>query len=446
MKKGAVIIIPVLLLLLAGGYYAFSSFTLFPNDETNEQGSSSGKPAAIELTFWRNYGTKLENEAYKELISAFESAHPDIKITMNAIPYGDYELRLRTEIAAGSPPDIMSIDSPNLGLYANSGALLSIDKEMKAEGQIADIPNSTLEGMKFKDEIYLSPIAESGVALFYNIHLFKKAGLPLPSQDPADPMSWDEAVELAKEINNPSKGVYGIDPAQGFSSGESPAYFKTPLLWQFGADVLSPDGKTASGYLNSDNAIKALQFYQDLYHRHGVASVEMPPDPFVTGHLGMSVMGSWMLEEIERNFPDFKLGEDFGVAPLPKGTHQVTPNGGWALGISSNSEHPEEAWEFIQYMTGFEGSKKYVEITGDMPARFSVFKSFPELSSYPKNIFVHQALNYSKNRPVSPAYPVISDSLKELFEDIGIGRKDVKESADKAVAKINGSLDDIDKE
>jgi ABC-type glycerol-3-phosphate transport system substrate-binding protein len=447
MKKRAAIFIPVILLFIAAGYYAFSSFSLFSDEENNNPGVLSGKSENIELTFWRNYGTKLENEAYKELIAAFESSHPGITIKMNAIPYGDYELRLRTEIAAGSPPDIMSIDSPNLALYANSGALLSIDKEMKEEGQIEDIPFSTLEGMRFEDEIYLSPIAESGVALFYNINLFKKAGLPLPSDDPASPMTWDEVVEMAKKINDPGNEIFGIDPAQGFSDGESPSYFKTPLLWQFGADVLSPDGKTASGYLNSKNAVQALQFYQDLYHRYKVASVELPPDPFITGHLGMSVLGSWILGEIERNYPDFKLGEDFGVAPLPKGNYQVTPNGGWALGISAKSEHPEEAWKFIRYMTSFEGSKKYVEITGDMPARFSVSKAFPELTAYPKNIFVQQALKYSKNRPVSPAYPVISDSLKELFEDIGIGGKDVKASADKAVAKINSGLDDInDKE
>ncbi|MCM3597865.1 sugar ABC transporter substrate-binding protein [Metabacillus idriensis] len=443
MKKRVIIFILILLLFLAAGYYAFSSLSLFSGEEKNNQ-LPAEKSENIELTFWRNYGTKLENEAYKELISAFESSHPGISINMNAIPYGDYELRLRTEIAAGSPPDIMSIDSPNLALYANSGALLSIDKEMKEEGQIEDIPFSTLEGMKFKDEIYLSPIAESGVALFYNIDLFKKAGLPLPSQDPADPMTWGEVVELAKKINDPGNEIYGIDPGQGFSDGESPAYFKTPLLWQFGADVLSPDGATATGYLNSKHAVEALQFYQDLYHRYKVATVEMPPDPFVTGHLGMSVLGSWMLEEIERNYPDFKLGEDFGIAPLPKGDHQVTPNGGWALGISAKSKHPEEAWAFIKYMTSFEGSKKYVDITGDMPARFSVSKAFPELTAYPKNIFVQQALKYSKNRPVSPAYPVISDALKELFEDIGIGGKDVKASADKAVAKINGGLEDID--
>ncbi len=442
MKKRIVIISFILLVTAIAGYLFsfFLTYSIHPNGQNERQLENQDK---IQLTFWRNYGTKLENDAYKELISTFENAHPQIEINMVSVPYGDYELRLRTEIAAGNPPDIMSIDSPNLALYAHSGSLLSIDQFMKSEGNIEDIPPTTLEGIKYQGEIYLSPVVESGVALFYNIQLFMQAGIPLPSKDPHSPMTWEEVVEIAKKLNNPSKDIYGIDPAQGFNDGESPAYFKLPLLWQFGSDVLNLKSNTAEGYLNSNEAINALQFYQDLYHKHKVAVVELPPDPFVSGHLAMSVLGSWTLSDFEKNFPDFKLGEDFGVAPLPKAKNQVAPNGGWALGISTKSKYPEEAWEFIKYVTSFEGSKKYVEMTGDLPARYSVANEFPELTTYPKNIFVQQAQNYSKNRPVTPAYPVISEAIKKLFEDVGIGGKDVRESADEAVRKINKSLFDI---
>ncbi|KKI89437.1 ABC transporter substrate-binding protein [Bacillus sp. SA1-12] len=442
MKKRTAIIIFIVFICVIGGY-TFSFFQTYSSNQVEQDVSLNGDRDKIQLTFWRNYGTKSENDAYKELIAAFEGAHPSIDIQMVSIPYGDYELRLRTEIAAGNPPDIMSIDSPNLALYAHSGSLLSIDRYMKTEGNIEDIPSSTLEGLKYKNEIFLSPVVESGVALFYNMHLFKEGGVPFPSNDPHSPMTWSEVLLIAKKLNNPAKGIYGIDPAQGFSDGESPAYFKIPLLWQFGADVLSPEADNSDGYLNSPNALEALQFYQDLYHKHKVAVVELPPDPFVSGHLAMTVLGSWTLVDFEKNFPEFKLGEDYGVAPLPKAKNQVAPNGGWALGISSKSKYPKEAWEFIKYVTSYEGSKRYVEITGDLPARYSVAQEFPELTTYPKNIFVQQAQTYSKNRPVTPAYPVVSDAIKKLFEDVGIGGKDVKASADEAVEKINKSLHDI---
>ncbi|MGM0874733.1 MAG: ABC transporter substrate-binding protein [Bacillota bacterium] len=443
-KRVAIIIFSIILIILAG--YTLSFFYTFSGANKEQVENHKNDKGIIQLTFWRSSGTKLENNAYQELVSTFESSHPTIKINMISIPYGDYELRLRTEIAAGNPPDIMSTDSPNLALYANSGSLLSIDHYMRSEGNIEDIPPTTLAGLTYQDEIYLAPILESGVALFYNMHLFKEAGVPFPSEDPNKPMTWNEVLDIAKKINNPSKNIYGIDPAQGFGEGEAPAYFKLPLLWQFGADVLSPDYTTAEGYLNSDEALKALQFYQDLYHKYKVAAVEMPPSPFESGKLAMTIMGSWTFANFKKDFPEFKLGEDYGIAPLPKAKNQVAPNGGWALGISSKSKYPDEAWEFIKYATGFEGSKKYVEMTGDIPARYSVVNEFPELNEYPKNIFVQQAQNYSKNRPVTPAYPVVSDAIKKLFEDIGIGGENVKVSATEAVKKINNVLKDIQKD
>ncbi|MDQ1000677.1 fructooligosaccharide transport system substrate-binding protein [Neobacillus niacini] len=428
----------LIILLSIAGLALFYFFTL-PSESPNKE----KQVKQVELTFLRNLANPAFNQAYEEVVAAFEATHPNIKINMQSMHWGsEYELRLRTELAAGNHPDIMAIDSPNLALYANSGSLLSIDSYMKAEGNIEDIPEGVLKGLTYNDEIYLAPIVESSIALFYNMNIFREAGIPFPSGNPNNPMTWDEVLEIAKKINNPEKGVIGIDPAQGFGVGEGPAYFKMPILWQFGADVLSPDRSTAEGYLNSKEALEALQFYQDLYSKHGVAAVDMPPAPFETDKLGMTVLGSWAISELQQT-PGFVLGEDYGVAPLPKGQYQVVPNGGWALGISSKTKHPKEAWEFVKFATGYEGAKLFVEISGDLPARYSVAKDFPELNEYPKNIFVQQDQNYSKNRPVTPAYPVLSEAIKDLFEEVGKEGKDVGIAANEATEKINNGLKDI---
>ncbi|WP_208585683.1 ABC transporter substrate-binding protein [Gracilibacillus suaedae] len=397
----------------------------------------------VHLTFWRNFGNSAENEAYNKLISDFEMAHPNININMEEIEYNNYEVKLRTEIVTGTGPDIMAIDSPNLALYANAGILLSLDPFVKEDVDIRDdFPESIIEGLTYQNEIYLMPIVESSIALYYNRHIFEEAGVPFPDESPVKPMTWEETIEIAKAVQNKEQGVYGIDPAQGFGNGESPAYFKLPFLWQFGASVVSSDGSTASGYLDSDEALTALQFYQDLYHKEGVAALELPEKAFENDQLAMTVLGSWAVSELDKN--GFILGEDFGIAPLPKADKQVVPNGSWALGISSETEYPEEAWKFIRYVTSYEGMKKYVTITRDIPARYSVAEDLPIFNEYPYNIFLHQAYYYSRNRPVTPAYPEISTAVKKLFEDIGIAKKDVRSSVDDAVETINKRLKEIE--
>lgn len=113
MKNKLVLIIVTSIVLIFTGY-TLSFFSVIFTDSNDENAKENLEVTQIELTFWRANGTNLENRAYSELISDFEKAHPNIKIKMELIPYGNYELKLRTEIAAGNPPDIMAIDSPNL--------------------------------------------------------------------------------------------------------------------------------------------------------------------------------------------------------------------------------------------------------------------------------------------------------------------------------------------
>ncbi|KAB8125924.1 sugar ABC transporter substrate-binding protein [Gracilibacillus oryzae] len=432
----------ILISLIIGGF-VLSVRPLMDEHDIASNEEIIDQQEKIRLNFWRNYGNSAENSAYERLINDFEKEHPNINIDMYNIEYSNYEVKLRTEIVTGTGPDIMAIDSPYLALYANAGTLLPLDSYITEDvGLESDFPEAIIEGLKYEDELYLMPLIESSIALYYNIHLFEAAGVALPDKNPANPITWEETVDIAKEIQKSEQDVYGIDPAQGFGGGEAPAYFKFPFLWQFGASVLDPTASTASGYLDSPEALEALQFYQDMYHKDGVAALELPGEAFEKNQLAMTVLGSWAISEFEKN--GIHLGEDYGIAPLPKAKRQAVPNGSWALGISATTKYPEEAWQFIKYVTSYEAIKKYVNITGDVPARYSVAKDIPEFNEYPYNIFLEQAYNYSQNRPITPAYPDISSAMKELFEDIGIAGKDVRTSVDEAIEKINNRLADIE--
>lgn len=193
------------ILLISSSLYALSFLGTFSSSKT-ENVEKPNKTNPIVLTFWRNNGNAAENRAYEKLVSSFEAAHPAIKVHMKSFPYSDYEIRLRTELATGNPPDVLTIDSPTLALYANTGSLSSLDSYMRNEGNIEDIPESTLKGMSFQGDIYLAPLVESSIALFYNKRLFKKAGIPFPSGDPNKPMTWEEVLQIAKKLTHPEKG------------------------------------------------------------------------------------------------------------------------------------------------------------------------------------------------------------------------------------------------
>jgi len=409
-------------------------------------GAEASKPAKEEkvtLQFWRNSGNDAENSAYDKLVASFMEKYPNIKVQMSPIPYADYDTKLRTSIASGNPPDIMAIDAPNMASYAQAGALKPLTDYFKADGDLQDIPETTMSAYTYQNQIYMAPLTESSIALFYNKKMFEAAGIPLPSKNPEEPMTWDQVLDAAKKLTNPAKGVYGIDPAQGFQNAGATAYFKYPIIWQFGGEVMSADGTTSKGYLDSPETKKALQFFSDLYNKDKVSALEYPPDPFPNGKLAMTVDGSWSLSYYADKFPDFKLGEDWDIAPLPKGTKQAVANGSWALAVSSKSKHPDEAWKFVNWVTGHDGQKTYTSITKDIPVRYSVAKEYPELSEYPKNVFVVQNQKFGRSRPVTPIFPQMSEAVNKLFEDVTIGKRNIDAAAADAIKKIDKAYADL---
>lgn len=414
------------------------------NGTTGTSSSSPGsKDEKVTLTFWRNSGNDAENSAYDKLVASFNEKYPNIKVKMTPVPYADYDTKLRTSIASGSPPDIMAIDAPNMASFAQAGALHPLTSYFKADGNMDDIPKTTLATYTYKDEIYMAPLTESSIAMFYNKKLFEAKGIPLPSKNPEEPWTWDQVLDAAKKVNDPSKGIFGIDPAQGFGNAGGTAYFKYPIVWQFGGEIMSPDGTTSKGYLDTPETKKALQFFSDLYNKDKVSALEYPPEPFPNGKLAININGSWSIANYAEKFPNFKLGEDYDIAPLPKETRQAVANGSWSLGISGKSKNPDAAWKFVNWVTGHDGAKTYCSITKDIPARYSVAKEFPELNEYPKNIFVVQNQKFGRPRPVTPIFPQMSEAVNKMFEDVTIGKRDIDASVADAIKKIDKAYADL---
>src|SRR5690606_41342686 len=96
MKNRLILIIPISISII--GFILF--YMIINSSEKPHKNKEVGE--YTELTFMRNLGNEAENRAYEMLVSAFEAAHPDIRINMEAVGYSDYEIRLRTEFATGN--------------------------------------------------------------------------------------------------------------------------------------------------------------------------------------------------------------------------------------------------------------------------------------------------------------------------------------------------------
>jgi multiple sugar transport system substrate-binding protein len=122
-------------------------------------------------------------------------------------------------------------------------------------------------------------------------------------------------------------------------------------LWTNGADVLSPDGRKATGCFDEPRCVEAVQFLADLMLKDHVAptleeSKAAGVDLFLSGQAAMDLKGHWMMIDYRA------AGIDFGVVDLPTNAGSPTTvvylTG---LSITSKAEHPDLAWEYIKFMT-----------------------------------------------------------------------------------------------
>ena len=126
-----------------------------------------------------------------------------------------------------------------------------------------------------------------------------------------------------------------------------------------GGTLISPDGKSFVGYMDSPEVTRAVQFYADLYNKYQVA---VPPadmnsfgggnQEFANGKAAMMLFGRWPQSGFKKN-PNI----DLGVVNPP--TDKVRANvlfwGGF--GIASSSKVPADTFKFLTYYTGADAAQ-----------------------------------------------------------------------------------------
>ena len=131
-------------------------------------------------------------------------------------------------------------------------------------------------------------------------------------------------------------------------------------------------------------------------------------DPFSNGLVAMAFQGSWATQAMRDRVGD-KF--DFDVVAMPKGTtgrRGITPAGG-AWSIASTSEHPEEAWEFIKFLTSTESTNILIsDNVRSIPGRQTSVPRWVEKASEnelpPENVEIFSEMMLDAYEIVYPAF------------------------------------------
>ena len=371
----------------------------------------------VNLSIWSPTDREAVEAWWVEKLAEWNEAHPEIQVSREAIDRSDsyaYDNKIATAVTSNDLPSIFYVDGPQVSYYAANGIIVPIT-EYFTEEDMADIVPSTIAQCTYDGELYAMSATESGVAFYYNKEMLKEAGIDtddLDSRTLENPVTWEEMADIAEKCTTDEHvGAHII-----MDHGEGIPYALEPMYISKGKDYISDDGKTAEGYVDSEEAVETTAYLADLIAK-GYANVDPIQDEFLNGACATMIGGSWEVATLEAN-----ASFDWGVTyyPVSDTGKAVSPCGDWSAAISRDCENVEAAGEFLQWLMNTENVATYAAAIAKPATRNTAYENeaMADYAEGPRALFVEQLNNTAVPRPRTPSYATFSANYAEAMTNI----------------------------
>lgn len=332
---------------------------------------AKGTDDGTEITLWTR--SPLERQA-KNVVEAYNKSHKN-QVKLEIIPNDDMEGKVGGASQTDSLPDILAGDVVRIPYWASEGIFTDITKQIDGLDNKADLQQGHIEAGTVDGAEYTLPFITDVSVMVWNKNLYKEAGLD-PEQGPK---SIDQFVEQAKKVAALSKdGVAGSYLAG--QSGGALVFDLFPSVWADGESVMNKDGSEAT--LDNDSMKGVLDAYKELADTTnglGAGSKEETgatwTAPFANGKIGVMPYpntSTTALFDAEKDG-----GFEVGVAPIPGTKEGKTSTflGGDAMGISKDSKHVAQAWNFLYWLMQSDAQKEVFADQGDTASNIQTLKT-----------------------------------------------------------------------
>lgn len=402
------------------------------NDPGGDPSSGGYSAPAKDLSASITYGVWDQNQvpAIQENIAAFNKEYPNIKVSVNVTPFGEYWTKLQTQASSDTLPDLFWMNGPNIGLYASNGKIEPITGEVDTKAiDPANYPASLVDLYTIDGKKYGVPKDFDTIGVWANKALFDKAGIALPNGE----WTWQQFQDTAKQISTKLKGQ-GIYGAAGGMDGQT-TYYNTIL--QAGGTIVH-DGKSA---YDTPEAQAGIKFWTDLIASGASPSIQQLTDTpadqwFTSGKLAMYWGGSWFRAALK----DSALANDIRVLPLPKDKEQATVIHGVANVVAAASKHKQAAQALQVFLASKDAQQQQGDAGSIIPAFTGTQDAFTKsMPSANLQVFL-DALSYAKPLPVSKNTAAWNALETDLLPQAFSGQRPVVDVTKDLATKMDAAL------
>ena len=190
------------------------------------------------------------------LADSFMEVNPNIQVELISVPQG-YDDKVLTSHAAGDTPDgLLMWNTPQ---FVEAGIVEDITPYIERDGYNMDQYHPVLkEWAYYQGGIYGLPKDYTPRAIYYNKRVFEEAGVPFPEAG----WTFEDFKTIVEKLTN---GLSGAEARFGYVAIPGHTYAIQGYIWSNGGDLSSPDGRTATGYIDSPEVAEVVQWYKELY-------------------------------------------------------------------------------------------------------------------------------------------------------------------------------------
>ncbi len=396
----------------------------------------------LRITSWQS---PEENAIDAVEFHSFEAAHPGVRIVNDPVSNSaEYREKVLTSIGAGTPPDVFLLDGIDVAAFAKRDVVLDLQPFAERVGVLTGLffPQ-VLEPFRVNGKLVAFPKGFSPMVYYYNRELFARAGIAPPKNG----WTQEEFLAAVRALTRDTNGDGTVD--QWGTILDRRLYAWQAWIWSAGADVLTPDGRHATGAIDQAAAESTLKFLTDL-PRRGYAP---PPSAaggalgfeqrlFYSGRLGLLTSGHWMIPRLRRYLEQGRV--KLGVVSVPRTQgHQVkTPlfASGWA--VPYNTPHRKFAVELAAWMVRADAQRRRAASGLEIPTLMTVaYESAAKDATGMEMDFLWQVPYGGVPWGARVAqYREIEKAMMDLVDRVVVEHATVRDAARGAAAVVDGVL------
>lgn len=401
------------------------------SSSVNSSTNSAGKQRINLTVAW--WGDQSRADDIHKVLQLFEQQHPNIKVTGQYMPFSGYFDKLNTELATGTAPDIFAVGS-NINDYADKNVLLNLNPYVSKQLDTSGIEKGLLSFNTFQGKLDGIPTGVNAFGIIANADLFKKAGVPLPSDD----WTWSDFQKISVELHQKlGSGYYAT-----YNDSDDNDTFQDYLL-QRNKTIADPktnkigfDAKDAQGWFDYWTQLQKTGALvpPDLQNSNSPSSSST--SLLETGKVAMQFTPA---NELQQYASGSKA--KFVILPLPKGPngHGVPLEASQSIVANAKTKHPQAVAELMSFWVNNAQAVKAMGTNIGVPVTTAMRSELKKTAS-PEDLQLFNYCDQVAKYNVTPAYNMVgfdqwTQALTNISGDIEYGKLTPQQGAQKLVQK-----------